>query len=155
MRYNINCRFFSLIHSYPFYFIIIFLLHNINFTILVNFSFALLGLCVIQVFRCVSGECGRFYHPLCVSKMLHRGSEDKARLLKEKIANGAPFTCPIHKCSVCNEGEIERDDQMRFALCRRCPKSYHRKCLPRYCLIWCSVFSLIFVDKVFASNSIK
>ncbi|KAK1404999.1 putative histone-lysine N-methyltransferase chromatin regulator PHD family [Heracleum sosnowskyi] len=86
---------------------------------------------VAEVFRCVSGECGRFYHPLCVSKMLHRGSEDKAQLLKEKIANGASFTCPIHKCSVCNQGEIEGDDQMRFAVCRRCPKSYHRKCLPR------------------------
>ncbi|KAL8131689.1 hypothetical protein AgCh_007578 [Apium graveolens] len=86
---------------------------------------------VAEVFRCVSGECGRFYHPLCVSKMLHRESEEEAQLLMEKISNGASFTCPIHKCSVCNQGEIERDDQMRFALCRRCPKSYHVKCLPR------------------------
>ena len=153
MLYKINFRFNSLLHSYPFNFLHL-CFYFITY-IQCNLSFALRFLCVNQVFRCVSGECGRFYHPLCVSQLLHPGSEDEAQMLKERIANGASFTCPIHRCSVCNQGEIERDDQMRFAMCRRCPKSYHRKCLPRYSLICYSLFSLVSVDKFYSFNSIQ
>lgn len=112
---------------------------NINFYDYVCI-FKFMAFDVIQVFRCVSGECGRFYHPSCVSKPLHRDSEAESEVLKEKISNGASFTCPFHKCCVCNQGETEEDDELRFAMCRRCPKSYHKKCLPRYSLNFSSPF---------------
>lgn len=84
-----------------------------------------------EVFRCVSGECGRFYHPHCVSKLLHPARESESKELEGKISSGASFTCPFHKCCVCKQTEIEGDPDLRFAMCRRCPKSYHKKCLPR------------------------
>ncbi|XP_017227306.1 protein ENHANCED DOWNY MILDEW 2 isoform X3 [Daucus carota subsp. sativus] len=84
-----------------------------------------------EVFRCVSGECGRFYHPHCVSKLLHPSREFEAKELEGKISSGASFTCPFHKCCVCKQTETEGDPELRFAMCRRCPKSYHKKCLPR------------------------
>lgn len=70
-----------------------------------------------------------------MSKLLHREDETAAEELEKKIAAGGSFTCPIHKCSVCKQGENKKDPQLQFAVCRRCPKSYHRKCLPRYLLI--------------------
>ncbi|KAL8116200.1 hypothetical protein AgCh_022627 [Apium graveolens] len=84
-----------------------------------------------EVFRCVSGECGRFYHPHCVSKLLCPARESEAKELEGKITTGASFTCPFHKCCVCKQTETEGDPDLRFAMCRRCPKSYHKKCLPR------------------------
>ncbi|XP_075669468.1 protein ENHANCED DOWNY MILDEW 2 [Castanea sativa] len=84
-----------------------------------------------EVFPCVNATCGYFYHPRCVSKLLHREDETAAEELEKKIAAGGSFTCPIHKCSVCKQGENKKDPQLQFAVCRRCPKSYHRKCLPR------------------------
>ena len=74
-------------------------------------------------------------------KLLHRENEVAAEELEKKIAAGGSFTCPIHKCSVCKQGENKKDRQLQFAVCRRCPKSYHRKCLPRYLLI---VISFLF-----------
>jgi hypothetical protein len=84
-----------------------------------------------EVFSCVSATCGRFYHPHCVAKLLHRDNEAGAEALKKKIAAGDSFTCPIHKCFVCKQGENKTEPDLQFAVCRRCPKSYHRKCLPR------------------------
>ncbi|KAM7492749.1 hypothetical protein LguiA_035670 [Lonicera macranthoides] len=83
-----------------------------------------------EVFSCVSATCGRFYHPHCVAKLLHR-DEAAAEELEKKIAAGDSFTCPIHKCCVCKQGENKMEPGLQFAVCRRCPKSYHRKCLPR------------------------
>jgi hypothetical protein len=37
---------------------------------------------------------------------------------------------------LCKEAENKDDKEMRFAVCRRCPTSYHSKCMPRF------VFSL-------------
>lgn len=51
--------------------------------------------------------------------------------LERNIADGDRFTCPVHYCCVCKELENKADPELRFAVCRRCPKSYHRKCLPR------------------------
>ncbi|KAK2987061.1 hypothetical protein RJ640_004787 [Escallonia rubra] len=85
----------------------------------------------LRVFRCVSATCGRFYHPRCVAKLLLRGSENEVDELQEKIAAGEDFTCPVHKCIVCKQGEDKTDHGLQFAICRRCPKAYHRKCLPR------------------------
>lgn len=81
----------------------------------------------------MAAGCGHFYHPQCVAEWLHKvdsvvDSED----LQKKIAEGEAFTCPIHKCYVCHEVEDKEVLELQFAVCRRCPKSYHRKCLPRF-----------------------
>ncbi|KAK9080687.1 hypothetical protein SSX86_000445 [Deinandra increscens subsp. villosa] len=83
-----------------------------------------------EVFRCSSATCGHFYHPACVAKLLQKNDTER-QTLKEKIAAGEPFTCPAHKCAVCKQTENEKVEDLQFAICRRCPKSYHRKCLPR------------------------
>ncbi|XVF71803.1 hypothetical protein PTKIN_Ptkin12aG0068500 [Pterospermum kingtungense] len=84
-----------------------------------------------EVFPCVSATCGHFYHPKCVAKLLHADGEAEAGKLREKIAAGDSFTCPIHKCFVCKQSEDPEVHDLQFALCRRCPKAYHRKCLPK------------------------
>ncbi|ESQ42912.1 hypothetical protein EUTSA_v10012452mg [Eutrema salsugineum] len=83
-----------------------------------------------KVFQCVSATCGYFYHPSCVTKRLGLGNKAEAEALERQIIAGE-FTCPLHKCSVCENGEVKTDSNLQFAVCRRCPKSYHRKCLPR------------------------
>ncbi|XP_010536700.1 PREDICTED: protein ENHANCED DOWNY MILDEW 2 [Tarenaya hassleriana] len=84
-----------------------------------------------EVFRCVSATCVYFYHPRCVARRLHIGNQAEAEALEKRIAAGESFTCPLHKCCVCKQGEVKTDPKLQFAVCRRCPKSYHRKCLPR------------------------
>ncbi|XP_073058891.1 protein ENHANCED DOWNY MILDEW 2 isoform X1 [Primulina eburnea] len=86
---------------------------------------------VAEVFRCGNGACGHFYHPYCVAKLLHPGNEAAAKEQQEKISSGEQFACPVHKCSVCKELEVRSDRELQFAICRRCPRAYHRKCLPR------------------------
>ncbi|KAL2523748.1 Protein ENHANCED DOWNY MILDEW 2 [Abeliophyllum distichum] len=83
-----------------------------------------------EVFHCVNGACGHFYHPLCVVKLLHPGDKTEAEKHKKKIVAGEPFACPLHKCCVCEELEVKSEPDLQFAICRRCPKAYHRKCLP-------------------------
>ncbi|XP_048127685.1 protein ENHANCED DOWNY MILDEW 2-like isoform X2 [Rhodamnia argentea] len=83
-----------------------------------------------EVFPCISATCGHFYHPECVSQLIHRGDERRAQKLKENIAAGESFTCPVHKCVICRQGEDKEVHELQFAVCRRCPKAYHRKCLP-------------------------
>ncbi|KAH9305007.1 hypothetical protein KI387_009411, partial [Taxus chinensis] len=85
---------------------------------------------VAEVFCCVSATCGRFYHPQCVSRMI--APEAEAEDLVKKIAGGLQFTCPVHRCIVCKQTEQKEDEDMQFAICRRCPKAYHRKCLPKF-----------------------
>ncbi|KAK8669440.1 hypothetical protein V6N13_106871 [Hibiscus sabdariffa] len=84
-----------------------------------------------EVFPCVSATCGHFYHPKCVAKLLHPDNEAEAKNLRDKIAAGDSFTCPTHKCFVCKRTEDAEVYDLQFALCRRCPKAYHRKCLPK------------------------
>ncbi|KAL9441710.1 hypothetical protein AB3S75_020248 [Citrus x aurantiifolia] len=84
-----------------------------------------------EVFPCVSATCGHFYHPHCVSKLLLRDDEVAADQLAKSIIVGESFTCPLHKCYICKQGENKADSDLQFAVCRRCPKAYHRKCLPR------------------------
>ncbi|PIN01457.1 Histone-lysine N-methyltransferase [Handroanthus impetiginosus] len=81
-----------------------------------------------EVFPCVSATCGHFYHPHCVSELLFPEDKEQAQELQKQIKAGNSFTCPAHKCYVCKKGE---DKTMQFAICRRCPKAYHRQCLPR------------------------
>ncbi|XP_021811220.1 protein ENHANCED DOWNY MILDEW 2-like isoform X1 [Prunus avium] len=85
---------------------------------------------VAEVFRCVSATCGQFYHPHCIAQLVYPDNRVTAEELEKKISMGESFTCPIHKCCVCKQGENKKDPELRFAVCRRCPKSYHRKCLP-------------------------
>ncbi|XP_050375282.1 uncharacterized protein LOC126792847 [Argentina anserina] len=85
----------------------------------------------VEVVSCVAQNCGRFYHPYCVAILLSLENGVPAEELVRKIAGGESFTCPIHKCFICKQGEIKKDRQLQFAVCMRCPKSYHRKCLPR------------------------
>lgn len=73
-----------------------------------------------EVFKCDVATCGRFYHLHCVAKELGKN-----------IADGESFICPIHSCCVCKERENKKKHELQFAVCRRCPKAYHRKCLPR------------------------
>ncbi|XP_073225073.1 protein ENHANCED DOWNY MILDEW 2 isoform X2 [Cicer arietinum] len=84
-----------------------------------------------EVFKCASATCGFFYHPQCVAKLLHRVVESVPMELARNISKGEPFTCPAHYCCICKEMENRQEHELQFAVCRRCPKSYHRKCLPR------------------------
>ncbi|KAL6567122.1 hypothetical protein OROMI_015526 [Orobanche minor] len=84
-----------------------------------------------EVFCCVNGACGFFYHPYCVAKLLHPEDEAAAEEHQQKIAAGEKFACPAHRCHVCKELEVRSIKELQFAVCRRCPRAYHRKCLPR------------------------
>ncbi|XP_024032078.1 protein ENHANCED DOWNY MILDEW 2 isoform X1 [Morus notabilis] len=84
-----------------------------------------------EVFPCISATCGNFYHPQCVAKLLQPANKSQAEELQNRIAAGESFTCPVHKCFVCKQGENKKVHELQFAICRRCPKAYHRKCLPR------------------------
>ncbi|CAH9138806.1 unnamed protein product [Cuscuta epithymum] len=83
-----------------------------------------------EVFRCFNATCGRFYHPHCVAKLLNRNNQLNVESLVENIAAGKDFACPMHQCFVCNMLEDKKNKELQFAICRRCPRSYHRKCLP-------------------------
>ncbi|XP_004309930.1 PREDICTED: protein ENHANCED DOWNY MILDEW 2-like [Fragaria vesca subsp. vesca] len=83
-----------------------------------------------EVFLCTFPRCGQFYHPHCVAKYETGVSDEE---LEKRIMLGESFTCPIHKCCSCKQLEAAdiKDPGLQFAVCRRCPTSYHRKCLPR------------------------
>ncbi|CAL4993120.1 unnamed protein product [Urochloa decumbens] len=88
---------------------------------------------VQEVFKCNNQNCGHFYHPKCVAKLLEPDNSDDDGYceLTKRIMAGMPFTCPMHWCFKCGRMEDITLEEMQFALCRRCPKSYHIKCLPR------------------------
>lgn len=89
------------------------------------------------VFRCGAHACGKFYHQSCVSA--HPLSR---RFKRSKDATGgsgtgtgedddalefdAPFRCPRHVCTVCEDGKKGSD----LMFCIRCPESYHPQCVP-------------------------
>ncbi|KAF5178313.1 Enhanced downy mildew, partial [Thalictrum thalictroides] len=83
-----------------------------------------------EVFCCVSATCGYFYHPECIAKLLYSANNEAVEMQK-RIAAGESFTCPAHICHGCKERENKEVDELQFAVCRRCPRAYHRKCLPR------------------------
>ncbi|RID59835.1 hypothetical protein BRARA_F03033 [Brassica rapa] len=84
-----------------------------------------------EVFPCSASNCGHFYHPICVAKLLHDGDQIKTEELQAKISARDPFFCPLHICKVCKTSENKNLYACHFAVCRRCPTAYHRKCLPR------------------------
>ena len=89
-------------------------------------------LMAFQVFQCKEQKCGHFYHPGCVAKILYPDNKAKATCFEQCVAGGLEFSCPVHKCKRCKEAENKHDKEMQFAVCRRCPTVYHRKCLPRF-----------------------
>jgi hypothetical protein len=97
---------------------------HVIFVWLANYS-------IIQVFMCNNATCGHFYHPKCVANQLHPNNRYEAIELEKNITKGFSFTCPIHWCFRCKGLEDRTQEPLQFAVCRRCPKSYHRKCLPR------------------------
>ncbi|XP_066353979.1 protein ENHANCED DOWNY MILDEW 2-like isoform X2 [Miscanthus floridulus] len=84
----------------------------------------------LEVFQCEHDDCARFYHPKCVAQMLYPDSHHRQELFELHVAAGEGFSCPMHECIVCKEVENKTDKSMQFAVCRRCPTVYHRKCLP-------------------------
>ncbi|XP_066356323.1 protein ENHANCED DOWNY MILDEW 2-like [Miscanthus floridulus] len=83
-----------------------------------------------EVFQCKDYNCGHFYHPNCVSKLLYPDDKLRACHFEQYVAAGLKFLCHVHKCSVCHGAEKRDDKNMQFAVCRLCPITYHRKCLP-------------------------
>ncbi|KAG2623525.1 hypothetical protein PVAP13_3KG065400 [Panicum virgatum] len=83
-----------------------------------------------EVFKCKDYACGHFYHPKCISELRHPDSKVRASLFEQHVAAGLKFLCHVHKCSVCHGEENKDDKDMQFAVCRLCPTTYHRKCLP-------------------------
>ncbi|XP_058743355.1 protein ENHANCED DOWNY MILDEW 2-like isoform X2 [Vicia villosa] len=84
-----------------------------------------------EVFPCVTANCGHYYHPDCVARLLNPGIDAKQEGMRQKIAIEKTFVCPLHICSLCRKGENRNVHDLQFAMCRRCPKAYHRKCLPK------------------------
>ncbi|CAH2044836.1 unnamed protein product [Thlaspi arvense] len=83
-----------------------------------------------EVFPCSASNCGHFYHPICVAKLLYADDHNKSEELQAKIAANDSFCCPLHICKVCKTSENKNLYAFHFAVCRRCPTAYHRKCLP-------------------------
>ncbi|KAL6897367.1 hypothetical protein ACP4OV_007063 [Aristida adscensionis] len=86
-----------------------------------------------KVFKCNNPSCGHFYHPKCAAKLLEPDSShgDESCELAKEIMVGMQFTCPVHRCFKCRRTEDRTQRALQFAVCRLCPKSYHRECLPR------------------------
>ncbi|CAL4998121.1 unnamed protein product [Urochloa decumbens] len=84
-----------------------------------------------KVFLCNNATCGHFYHPKCVAQLLHPNKKNEASELEKSIVAGISFTCPVHWCFQCKGLEDRTQEPLQFAVCRRCPRSYHRKCLPK------------------------
>ena len=96
-------------------------------------SYSLLISCIAcQVFQCSHDNCAHFYHPKCIAQLLYPNSEEATHFEVEVAAAREKFTCPMHECMVCKGAENKNDRSMQFAVCRRCPTVYHRKCLPRF-----------------------
>ncbi|XP_006659314.2 uncharacterized protein LOC102702586 isoform X1 [Oryza brachyantha] len=83
-----------------------------------------------KVFQCNKESCGHFYHPKCIAVLLEPEDTNGACKLEERIADGMPFTCPVHWCFKCGKMEDRTQKELQFAVCRRCPRSYHIECLP-------------------------
>ncbi|XP_019453792.1 PREDICTED: protein ENHANCED DOWNY MILDEW 2-like isoform X2 [Lupinus angustifolius] len=82
-----------------------------------------------EVFPCITANCGQYYHPECVARLISPGTEQEE--MKKRVASGKSFLCPLHMCFLCRKGENRNVQDLQFAICRRCPKAYHRKCLPK------------------------
>ncbi|XP_066395798.1 protein ENHANCED DOWNY MILDEW 2-like [Miscanthus floridulus] len=84
-----------------------------------------------KVFQCNQASCGYFYHPKCIAQLLDPNATDGACELERRIMAGMSFPCPIHWCFKCGRMENKTQRALQLAVCRRCPRAYHRECLPR------------------------
>ncbi|PON48472.1 Cdk-activating kinase assembly factor [Parasponia andersonii] len=66
-----------------------------------------------EVFPCISTTCGHFYHPECVAKLLQPADKSQREELRLSIAAGESFTCPVHKCFVCQQGEDKKVKELQ------------------------------------------
>ncbi|ONM27795.1 uncharacterized protein [Zea mays] len=82
-----------------------------------------------KVFQCNQASCGYFYHPKCIAQLLDPNATDGE--LERRIMSGMSFPCPIHWCFKCGHMENKAQRALQLAVCRRCPRAYHRECLPR------------------------
>ncbi|BBH02074.1 ENHANCED DOWNY MILDEW 2 [Prunus dulcis] len=78
---------------------------------------------VAEVFRCVSAACGQFYHPHCIAQLIYQDNRVTAEELEKKISMGESFTCPIHKCCVCKQGENKKDPELREIVIEKIEKT--------------------------------
>lgn len=85
------------------------------------------------VFRCSVASCGKFFHQRCIDtdKLSRRPRKPKTVKDDEGVEHemyefDAPFRCPRHVCSVC-ENTRKSSDMM---CCLKCPESYHPYCVP-------------------------
>ncbi|KAH9606626.1 hypothetical protein KSS87_013062, partial [Heliosperma pusillum] len=103
---------------------------SVSVSVVPHLSCSLLSYTFFQVFPCIVGNCGRFYHPKCVVKELQQRNDPQIENLEKKIVAMESFVCPAHRCFSCQQLEDRTVPELQFAVCRRCPKSYHKKCLP-------------------------
>lgn len=102
---------------------------------------------ILQVFVCEVALCGKFYHPHCIAKEIASSKGDERPLAKRIQSGEETFTCPMHTCKKCGKCEDKEDEteELRLAKCRRCPATWHVKCLPECvqtffddAFFWCS-----------------
>lgn len=80
---------------------------------------------------CDAAMCGHFYHPSCIAALILRDKDSSEQeALAESIKDKKGFVCTMHKCWKCDKGEDKKDKDLQFGICRRCPRVWHRKCLP-------------------------
>ncbi|XP_052108372.1 protein ENHANCED DOWNY MILDEW 2 isoform X2 [Arachis duranensis] len=84
-----------------------------------------------EVFPCITANCGQHYHPACVARLLYPGIDAEQQERRKRVVIDKTFICPLHICTLCRKGENRNVHDLQFAVCRRCPKAYHRKCLPK------------------------
>eukprot|EP00271_Cylindrocystis_brebissonii_P000056 TRINITY_DN1004_c0_g6_i3.p1 TRINITY_DN1004_c0_g6~~TRINITY_DN1004_c0_g6_i3.p1 ORF type:complete len:1293 (-),score=211.39 TRINITY_DN1004_c0_g6_i3:1358-4936(-) len=96
-----------------------------------------------KVFLCDVALCGHFYHPECVAKEIlnlerelsKSERKERAESLAQGIREGREILrCPLHECQKCRlpEGDdASKDREERLVRCRRCPRAWHVKCIPR------------------------
>ncbi|TYZ63718.1 hypothetical protein PybrP1_003687 [[Pythium] brassicae (nom. inval.)] len=80
------------------------------------------------VFCCGAPACGKFYHQSCVSahRLSRRFKRGKDGADEDALEFDAPFRCPRHVCTVCEDAKKGSD----LMYCIRCPESYHPQCVP-------------------------
>lgn len=86
----------------------------------------------MQVFVCNVACCGKFYHPKCIASKLAVAPSERGTLAENIQAGKESFTCTLHTCKACGEGENREVIDLNLVKCRRCPIAWHKKCLPRY-----------------------
>jgi len=83
--------------------------------------------------KCVLKQCGKHYHPSCVDAF---SSISSVVVPKPSEEGCSPFLCPRHFCYACGGGPPQAGSaasQQQIVHCFKCPRSYHKKCMPAEC----------------------